>query len=189
MNKIIILSLVWTIGCIPCKKSKKRVDKLEIAKQYYRALDSSDDSGIVTVLSDSIVIRESEYDYEEKFSKKGYVEWLKWDALFGPTYKILQIKQKGDVVKAKISKIDKRILFLHEEPIVSNEVIRFENNKISRVEKTYSIFNEAIWERKKNKFLDWIHKNHSELPEFLNDQTKKGGLHYLKALELYKDAN
>lgn len=148
MNKTIILLLLLMFGFTSCKNSKKEIDKLNIAKQYYKVLDNSNHSEISNLLTDSIVIKESDYNYEENFSKKGYIEWMKWDSVFDPTYKILEIEQLNEIVKAKISKIDKRIIFLHEEPIISNEIIRFNNNKIIRIEKTYEIFNERIFKKK-----------------------------------------
>ena len=88
------------------------------------------------------MIRETEHDYKETFSKNSYIDWLQWDSLFDPTYEILQIEQENEIVKATISKIDQRILFLHKEPIVSEEVIRFDKDKIISVEKSYVLFNE-----------------------------------------------
>ncbi|WP_162623339.1 hypothetical protein [Confluentibacter sediminis] len=91
-----------------CKTSTNNIDKLDIAKQYYKALDNSDDSAMTTLVSDSITIKESETDYQEHFSQKGYLEWLKWDSVFDPTYELLEIVQENDIVKAKVSKTDKR---------------------------------------------------------------------------------
>lgn len=187
MNKKIVLSLLLTIGFISCKNSEKEIDRLKIAKQYYTALDNSDDSEIVTLLTDSIVVRETEYDYEEVFSQKGYVEWLKWDSVFNPTYEIIQIRQKDEIVEAEISKKDKRISFLHEEPIVWNEIIQFDNDKIIRVERTYEIFNDTVFIKNRDSLLNWIDKNHPELNGFLNKQTETVGKKYLKAIELYKN--
>ena len=188
MHKIITLSLLLTIGFISCKNSAKEIDKLEIAKQYYKVLENSDDSGIAALLNDSLLTKES--DYEQTFSVAEYTAWLKWDAVFEPTYETLQIVQENGVVKAKISKIDKRISFLHEAPIVTDQVIRFDGNKISSVETmAYVNFNDTIFVKNRSKLLSWIEKNHPELEEFIYDQTKEGGLRYLKALELYKEEN
>jgi len=109
MNKTIILLLLLTIGFISCKNSEKEIDELVIAKKYYEILDKSNVSGIEILLTDSLLTKETEYDYEQKFSKKEYVEWLKWDSVFEPTYEILEIEQENGIVKAKISKMDKRI--------------------------------------------------------------------------------
>ena len=130
---------------------------------------------------------ETEYDYEYTFSKEAYVEWLKWDAVFEPTYKILEIGQENGAIKATTSKTDKRILFLNEEPIVTEQVLRFEKDKIISIETTkYVIFNDSLFVANRAQFLNWIDENHPELGAFINDQTEAGGITYLKAIELYE---
>lgn len=163
MNKIKVLLLFLALGFISCKNSEKGIDKLEIAKQYYKILDDSDHSGIEAILSDSLLTRETESNYEQTFSLKEYIDWLKWDSVFNPTYQILRIEQKGEIVNVKISKIDKRILFLHGEPIVSNQVIRFDNGKIASIETTeYSIFNDSTFVKNRDALVSWINQNHPE---------------------------
>ena len=151
-------------------------------------MDSSNHSEMALLLADSLVTKETEYNYEQTFTLNEYVEWLKWDSIFDPTYKILQIEQEDEIVKTKISKIDKRISFLHQEPIVTNQIIRFDNDKIIGLETTvYVIFNDSIFVKNRDRLVNWIEENHPELNGFLYDQTKTGGLKYLKAIELYKN--
>ena len=98
------------------------------------------------------------------------------------------MEQEGEIVKATISKMDKRILFLHEVPIVSKEVLHFDKNKISKVEKIiYPVFNDSIFVKNRDEFLSWMNANHPDLNNFINDQTKGGGIKYLKAIVLYKN--
>ncbi|MBQ0738438.1 hypothetical protein J9332_29375, partial [Aquimarina celericrescens] len=109
------------------------------------------------MITDSLSTEETEYNYVQTFSKKDYVEWLKWDSVFEPTYKILEIKQKNGTVKAKISKTDKRIIFLHQEPIVTDQVVRFDNDKITSIETTkYVIFNDSVFVKKKDGLGGWV---------------------------------
>lgn len=187
IHKILILVLLWGFGFISCQNPVKKVDKLEIAKQYYKALDNSDYSEIANLLTDSLLTKETEYDYKQTFSVKAYVEWMKWDSVFNPTYKILDIEQKNEIVKAKISKTDKRINFLHETPIVTNEIIQFEENKIICIERTNVIFNDTTFLKNRKKLLNWIDKNHPELNGFLHDQTKAGAIKYLNAINCYNN--
>jgi len=185
MNKTIILLLI--IGLISCKPSDKEVSKLQIAQQYYNALDKSDASAIESLMADTILMRETEYDYEEVFTLDRYVEWLKWDSVFDPAYEILETEQENEIVRAKVSKIDTRISFLHQEPIVTNELIRFANGKIISIEKTkYVVFNEAVFVQTRDSLVSWIDKTHPELKGFIQDQTERGARNYLKAIELYK---
>ncbi|MEP0264285.1 hypothetical protein [Dokdonia sp.] len=189
MNKIVILLLVLTIGFVSCKNSEKEIDKLEIAKHYYEVLDNSYDSEIAILLTDSILTKETEYDYEQTFSLKEYIEWLKWDSVFDPTYEILHIEQENGIVKATISKADKRILFLHKQPIVTNQVLRFDRDKITSIETVkYLVFNDTTFVKNRTDFLSWIDEHHPELNGFIHDQTETGGLKYLKAIELYKNS-
>lgn len=186
MNKIRTLVLLLAIGFLSCKNSEKEVDKLEIAKQYYKILENSDDSEITSLLTDNLLTKETEYDYEQTFSVAEYVEWVKWDAVFDPAYEILRIEQEGEVVNATVSKIDKRIRFLHREPIVTNQTLRFDGNKIVSIETTkYVVFNDSIFVANRSAFLNFIDKNHSDLNGFIHDQTEAGGRNYLKAIEFY----
>ena len=90
--------------------------------------------------------------------------------------------------KAKISKTDKRIIFLHQEPIVTDQVVRFDNDKITSIETTkYVIFNDSVFVKKRDELVDWIDKNYPELNGFIYDQTMTGGMNYLKAIELYEN--
>ena len=186
MNKTITLLLLFVVGISSCKTAEKEFDKLEIAKQYYKALDNSDSAAMKILLTDSLITKETDYDYRQTFSKKEYTEgWLKWDSVFNPTYKILEIKQENDIVKAKISKMDKRINLLHEKPTVWSSIIRFDSDKILSIERTNVTFNDKTWEGNRTKLLNWIDENHPELNGFLNGQTQSVGMQYLKAIELY----
>ena len=185
MNKTIKLLLLLTIGFISCKTSEKEIDKVEIAKQYFNVLDNSDYSGMSEWFADSLKTIEGEY--EQTYSKSEYLEFLKWDSVFDPNYEILEIDEKDGIVKAKISKIDKRIAFLHEEPFITNQTIKFQNKKIISVEIEYMDFKESTWERNRNGLLSWIDNNHPELNGFIYDQTESGGIKFLKAIELYKN--
>jgi len=161
---------------------------MEIANLYYTMLDMSDHSGIETILADSLLTKETESGYEQTFSLKEYIDWLEWDSVFDPTYEILELEQKDEIVLAKISKIDKRIMFLHGEPIVSNQILRFNNDQITSVETTkYVAFNDSTFVKNRDELVGCVNENHPELNGFLHDQTKPGGVKYLKAIELYKN--
>lgn len=184
MNKTLIISFLLTVVLISCKNAEKEIDNIKIAKEYYRIFEHKDYSGITTWFSDSLVTIEG--NYKQTYSQKEYVEFLKWDAVFEPTYKILEIKKQGELVKATISKTGKRISFLHQEPIITNQLIRFEKDKIISIEIDYKNFNYEIFGQNRSQLLSWIDKNHPELNGFINDQTELGGINYLKALDLYK---
>ncbi|WP_438712539.1 hypothetical protein ACSTS3_09630 [Aquimarina muelleri] len=188
MNKTIALLLLLTIGFISCKNSEKEIDKLEIAKQYFKVLDNSNSSKMKDLLTDSLITSIPKYEYEVRYSKNDYVEkWLKWDSVFEPTYKVLEVNLENGIVKAKVSKIDKRIFFFMQKPFLTNEILRFENDKIITIETEYLNFDEETWEKNRNGLLNWVSENHPELNGFIDDQTEVGGKKFLKALELYKN--
>ena len=187
MKKTIVLSFL-TVVLVSCKNSEKESNILEIANNYYENLDKSNVSEIATLLSDSILTEETEYNYQQLFSKKDYIDWLKWDSVFNPTYKILKIEYENKAVKATISKTDKRIAFLHKGPIVTEQTIYFNDDKITRIEtKKYITFKDSTFVKNRDKLVNWIQKNHPELNGFIHDQTMTGGMNYLKAIELSKN--
>ena len=100
MNKILTLLLLSIVGFVSCKNSEKEIDKLGIVKKYYDVLDYSNISEIQSLLTDSLLTKETEYNYEQTFLKNEYIEWLKWDSVFDPTYKIFKIGHENRIVKA-----------------------------------------------------------------------------------------
>ncbi len=189
------LSLFLVLLLFSCKGDPKKEvqtetsnDHLVIAKNYYAVLNHTDAMDIATLLGDSIVIRESEDNYEERKSKKDYINWWQWESVFEPTYKVQQLAKVDGTVKATVWKFDKRLSFLHDEPVIWTEIIYFDdNNKISKVDRiNYEVFDGAKFVYNRDPFVQWIAKNHPELDGFIYDQTKAGGINYLKAMELYK---
>jgi len=185
MNKTITLLFLFTIGFISCKNSEKEIDRIEITKQYFKVLDNSDYSKMSDWFADSLKTIEGEH--KNIYSKNDYLELLKWDSVFDPNYEILEIEQHGGIVKVKISKMDKRIFFLHEKPFITSQIVRFQKDKIISVETDYLNFDYPTWEKNKNGLLSWIDKNHPELSGSLYDQTESGGKKFLKAIELYQN--
>jgi len=109
------------------------------------------------------------------------------DSIFDPSYEILEINQVDKTVKAKVSKIDSRISFLHEEPMVWNEIIQFDNGKIIKIERVkYLVFDVSKFLKNRDSLVSWTEESHPELTGFLYDQSEKGGLMYLKAIELFE---
>lgn len=177
-----ILIIILTFCVVSCN-TKNDTSKIEIAKRYYSTLNSSNDSVIHTWFGDSLITKEG--GYVQQYSQNEFKAFLKWDAVFDPSYQILNIEIQDTIVKTKISKLDKRILFLHEKPFITNQIIRFKEDKISSIETIYLNFDEKTWENNKTKLLSWIDKNHPELNGFIYDQTETGGIKFLKAIELY----
>ena len=185
MNKTTVLLLLLTIGIISCRNPEKESDKLEIAKEFNIAIDDSNPLKTTELITERFTTIDD--GFEQKYSGNEYAEWVKWDSVFEPTYEIFKIERENGIVKAKISKTDKRISFLHHEPIVTDEIIQFEGNKIKGINRTSASFDVEKFVKNRDELVNWITENHPELNGFLNDQTKSGGLNYLKAIELYKN--
>ena len=184
--RLVILSLFTVVACTP---PESKVDNLEVAKRYYEALDNADITAMGSLLTDSLVTKETEYNYVQTFTKQQYIEWLKWDAVFEPTYEVLEINKENEAIKARISKTDKRIEFLHSEPIITDQILRIEQGKIISVETVkYVEFNDSLFVANRTLLLNWVSENHPDLGAFINDQTEAGGRRYLKALELFEAA-
>ncbi|NKI33029.1 hypothetical protein [Croceivirga thetidis] len=187
MKKILIGCLVLVSFASSCKQEAK-IDRIKIAEEYYKMLDTSDDVGLVPLLADSILTKETEYNYEYTYAMKDYVQWLKWDAAFEPTYEVIEMVEENDEVKVRVSKIDKRIEFLHKEPIITNQILRFKNDKISSIETIkYVNFNDSLFVKNRDELVNWIDQYHPELNGFINDQTEVGGQKYLRAMDYFEN--
>ncbi len=185
MKKAIAILFLLTIGITSCKTHEKEADKLGIAKKYYRAINNSNPSKTKELITKRFTTVDD--GFEQKYNGSEYAEWVKWDAVFQPTYDILKIEKEDGVVKAKISKIDKRISFLHRGPIITDEVLEFEGNKINNIKRTSTLFDVEEFVKNRDELVRWIADHQPELNGFLNEQTKSSGLNYLKAIELYKN--
>lgn len=185
MNKLPVLFLFVTIGIYSCKNSEKEFDKLEIAKKFYAAIDDSNPIETTGLITEEFTTTDD--GFEQKYTRNEYAEWVKWDSVFQPTYEILKIEEVDGVVKAKISKTDSRISFLHHEPIITDEIIQFGDNKINSIKRYSASFNVERFVKNRDELVNWIVENHPELNGFINDQTKSGGVNYLKAIDLYNN--
>ena len=171
-----------------CKQPQNELSIMELAQTYYTALDESDSTMMGSILGDSLVTIETEYDYQQTFTHDQYLEWVRWDSLFDPSYEVLHMEQVDDVVKARVSKLDRRIAFLHSDPIITEQTIRFNKGRVMEVATTkYVNFNDSLFVANRQVLLDWIDSHHPYLNGFIFDQTKDGGLRYLEALRLYEE--
>lgn len=187
MKKIFRVGVLLVIVVTSCKQTPKTT-QLEIAEEYYRVLDASDETGLPSLLADKILTKETEYNYEYTYAKADYIQWLKWDSAFEPTYEVLDMVEENDMVKVRVSKSDKRIAFLHKEPIITNQILRFENDKIASIETIkYVNFNDSLFVKNRDELVNWIDQYHPELNGFINDQTEVGGQKYLRAMDYFEN--
>ena len=69
MNRILIISLILLVGLVSCKNSEKTIDKLQIAENYFVALDESNSPKMEDLLADSLITTIPKYEYEVRYSK------------------------------------------------------------------------------------------------------------------------
>ncbi|MDC6405974.1 MULTISPECIES: hypothetical protein [Maribacter] len=183
MNRILFLVVLCAIGLTSCKQSEK-IPPQEVAKEYFGMLDTSDYAKIPNLMADSLVTEEG--DFTMTYSHEGYEELLRWDAVFDPSYEVLEtVQEENGTVKVRASKIDTRIQFLHEKPIITDNYITFKDGKISSLRTEYVDFDDETFGNNRTRLLTFINENHPELNGFLTDQTEAGAQKYLQALELY----
>ncbi|MDT0606842.1 hypothetical protein [Croceitalea rosinachiae] len=178
---LLAIIIIFFIACKPSSTSKKE----QLARNYYQALDQSNFARIAELQFDSIRVKEG--SYTSVYSVEDYVNWLKWDSVFQPTYEVLDITSDEEKVELTISKVCKRIQFLNGGPMISKEVMQFKEGKIYTLEiKDFTSYNGERWNAEREKLVNWIKANHPELEGFIYDQTLQGGINYLKALDLYQ---
>ncbi|HLT53332.1 MAG TPA: hypothetical protein VKZ97_05565 [Flavobacteriaceae bacterium] len=185
MKHPILLLVALTLALTACNTAKKDTARLEVAKLYYNTLNTSNYSDLNKWFGETLTTIEGEYQHV--YSKSEYLEFLKWDAVFNPTYNILKLEEKEGLVTAQISKTDQRIAFLHEAPFTINQTLSIQENKITSIETSYVGFDETTWETNKNGLLTWISNNHPELNGFIYTQTEANAKRFLEAIALYKN--
>ncbi|MEQ9442629.1 MAG: hypothetical protein RIG62_26550 [Cyclobacteriaceae bacterium] len=184
-KRLLFISIAF-LG-LSCQQASKPVSHVAAAKEYIQVLNESDYEGVISLFKDSI--RMKELVYSSVFSREEYYQLFQWDSVFHPTYQILDIKEENDGVRMTVSKECTRIRFLNEAPNVTDERLTFEQGKITHVEiLNYIVFNEATWEKNRADLVQWVEREHPALDGFLYDQTKKGALKYLKAINLYQES-
>lgn len=190
MNRILIMSLFIGIGLLSCKNQEKTNNKLQITENFFVALDESNSNKLKDLLADSLINTIPKYEYEVRYSKEEYLRnWLRWDSIFKPTYKVLGVNIENGTVEAKVSKTDKRIDFFMGKPFITNETLRFKGDRIFEIETEYINFDEETWGKNRTELLNWTRENHPELNlDFnINVQNESGGLVFLKAIERYEN--
>lgn len=164
--------------------SSKETSHIATVKNYYSGFNNGDYKLIETQLSDSLTITEG--DYVMNFTPETFETHFKWDSVFVPQVKIINIEQQENDLLVTISASSKRFEFLRNNPLVTKHLVHFTNGKISRIDNVDFINTDwKLWTEQKKGLTQWIVNNHKELDGFMIDQTLQGGLNYLKAIDLY----
>jgi hypothetical protein len=184
INLLVILGLILTL--ISCNSTHKSLTHEQIVKDYFYALNTGDFSIISNCISDSIMTTEKEYILT--YNQKELYQQFQWDSVFKPKYELTDLKMDSTSVKATVSKICARIVFLQDSAMIYKVQIDFKDNQITKVQTTEYVFLDfAKWQPRRDTLTSWIDKNYPELSGFVYDLTLKGAQNYLTAIDLYKN--
>ncbi len=179
--KITALILLISISLTSCHTSNTNVDKVT---QYYNAFNVSNYDQIKSLITDSIVITEG--DYVMPYSHETFHEHFKWDSVFQPSYRIIDLLEKNDKVIATVEVHSLRFKFLKNNPLTCKHQISFRSGKLNKFENLDCINADwSLWEKERDSLVQWTKIHHPELDGFINDLTMNGAINYLKAIELY----
>lgn len=172
--------LLFTFSC-----TSQRTDPAECVKEYYEAFNNSDYNRVKAVIADSITIIEG--DYIMPYSIESYHEHFKWDSVFQPSYKLLELEELGDQFIATVEVNSLRFEFLKNNPLTCKHKISFKAGKLAKFEALDCIDADwELWQKERDSLVNWINIHHPELDGFINDLTMNGAIKFLKAIELYK---
>lgn len=181
-----LLLICFSIVLMSCQSEKKQVDNQQIIRDFYLELNNSNLTRASTYLHDSIIVSEAQFTQAE--TKDEWFTQFKWDSVFNPTYKILELKETDGKVEVIVSKECERIRFLHDSATIYKVEYEFLDGKIKKDNTfEYVVFDFEKWQSRRDSLLAWIDLNHPELPDFIFDQTIEGGQNYLKAIEFYEN--
>lgn len=170
---------------ISCAESSNNESQQII--QYYDGFKFSDYNKVKEVISDSLTIVEGENIM--RFTPDDFHTHFKWDSVFKPAYKLIEIEQKENQLIATVSVNSLRFEFLKNNPLTCKFGFYFKSGKISKIENLECIDADwNIWQKEVNALVDWVNINHPELNGFIHDLTMEGALNYLKAIELYESS-
>jgi len=180
-NRSLILFLLYSL--IGCKEQK--LTHKQIVTKYYNARDAVNYNELKTVISDSITFTAG--DYVMPYTLDSFYEVFKWDSIFKPSYKIVELEESNNKIIASVSSNSVRHEFLKNSPMTCQYKISFESGKISKIEEIEcSGADWRIWQKEVGSLVGWIKQNYPELDGFIYDMTMNGAIHYLKAIEFYE---
>ncbi|WP_036383555.1 MULTISPECIES: hypothetical protein [Flavobacteriaceae] len=176
----ILFLLCFLTGC-----NDQNVTHKETVTRYYNARDAVNFNKLRTLINDSITIVAG--DYVMPYDQDGFYEVFRWDSIFSPSYKIIELEERNNQVIVSVMMTSARNEFLKNSPMTCQYKISFKSGKISKIEeKECRDADWGVWKNKVDSLVGWIKKNHPELDGFIYDMTMNGAKNYLKAIELYE---
>ena len=180
--------LIFFLICLSTGCDSKKLSHLEMVSHYYNARNSVDFNKVKPLVNDSITIISG--DYVMPYDNDSFYEVFKWDSIFKPSYKIIELQEQNDQIIASVKLNSIRNTFLKNSNMVCDYRISFTDNKISKIEELEcKDVNWKVWQKEVKALVSYIHNNHNDLEGFINDMTMKGAKNYLKAIELFEAKN
>lgn len=179
-NFFLLLFLFYFLtGCNEQKLSHK-----DTVSKYYNAFDSGNYNEIKAIINDSVTIIAG--DFITPYNHESFYEFFKWDSIFRPSYEIIELEEKNDLIFVTVTQDNIRNEFLKNNPLIFKHKISLNSGKISTIEDMdYEGPDWNAWIKQRDSLVSWIKINHPELDGFINDLTMKGSKDYLKAIELF----
>lgn len=176
---VLLFCTIVIVGC--CNKTLSRS---EIVANYYHALNVSDFTQLKPLLADTLTIAEG--DYILSYPCEDFNEYFKWDSIFQPSYKIIELTEHGNEIIATLSLSSRRFEFLKNNPFTCRFRISFNEERITKLETIeYLDADWDTWNKQRDSLVNWININYPELDGFINDLTMKGAINYVRAISLY----
>ncbi len=189
MQKLFIsLFLICCLMPLSCTSSSDDLTPEKIVANYINGLNESNFESIKPYLSDSLTTMEGGFVLAKNCAE--YYIHFQWDSVFTPQYSLINSKQLSDhSVEVTLSKIGKRIQYLHDTPTVYKAKFDFANNRITQIDNTdLMVFDTLKWTNRRDTLVTWIKIHHPDLDGFVYDQTPNGAQNYLKAIALFNSS-
>ena len=107
MQRVLLIGIIFTL--ISCQSENKEINRKQIVRDYYNELNLSNLFSASNYINDSIIL--SEFDFIQVNTKQDWFRQFKWDSVFLPNYKIIDITETDGRLVATISKECKRIRY------------------------------------------------------------------------------
>jgi hypothetical protein len=187
VNILIKYGLFIIAFLFSCNNSSDKPTADKIIHTYIVALNESNFKQIESCISDSLVTMEGGFVLTK--SSKDYYVHFQWDSVFSPKYTILNSNKISDKsIEVTLSKICKRIKYLHDSATVFKTKFDFADKRIVSIDNFELVYFDTLkWSSRRDTLVNWVSEHYPELDGFIYDQTPNGAQNYLKAIELYTD--